>query len=114
MYYKILSAIVSSLHHHQPRVWAEHRIEHAAQAQQEHPGRGVPRGGGGVREWIGKSSSIIYLMLKSYHCVMENPSYLNISTSPEQDTNHLKQDDWKNIFNNDKEQDLFQLNYAFI
>ena len=35
-------------------------------------------------------------------------------TSPEQDTNHLKQDDWKNIFNNDKEQDLFQLNYAFI
>ena len=45
---------------------------------------------------------------------MENPSYLNISTSPEQETNHLKQYDWKNIFNKDKEQDLFQLNYAFI
>jgi len=27
--------------------------------------------------------------LYKIHCVMENPSYLNISTSPEQDTNHL-------------------------
>ena len=114
MYYKIISAIVSSLHHHQPRVWAEHRIEHTAPAQHRHPGRGVPRGGGGVREWIGKSSSIIYLMLKSYHCVMENPSYLNISTSPEQDTNHLKQDDEKIFLTRTRSKTLFQLNYAFI